>query len=225
MSFSESEEECTESSLLFQQSRNSPIQGIIAALNGIAIEIMRPRAGVTPDARKYFNRKGFYFPSVQAAVGADYKFNFVSAIHAGGTHDSTALQATKLYDLLQGIVLPNWATVAADDTYSNGRHIVTPYSGYGLSIMKDTFNYYLSSCRIIVEQAFGILVGRFGIFWSALRYDLSVDTLIVMVACKLQNFIIDTSNDTDFRSIPIAEEKTVHGVISLVRAATHGAGP
>ena len=189
----------------------SPIRGIIAALDGIAIEIMRPRAGSTPDARKYFNRKGFYSLCVQAAVGADYKFYFVSTRHAGGTHDSTAPQATKLYDLLQGTVLPEWATVAADDAYSNGQHIVTPYSGYGLSVMKDTFNFYLSSCRMILKQTFGILICQFGIFWSALRYDISIDTLIIMVACKLHNFIIDNSNDRDFRSIPVAEENNVDG--------------
>ena len=57
-----------------------------------------------------------------------------------------------MYDLLQGTVLLQWATVAADDAYSNGQHIVTPYSRYGLSVMKDTFNFYLSSCRMIVEQ-------------------------------------------------------------------------
>lgn len=32
-----------------------------------------------------------------------------------------------------------------------------------------------------------------------------------MVACKLHNFIIDTSDDSDFRSIPVAKEKNVDG--------------
>ena len=115
---------------------------------------MRPPAGTAPDARKYFNCKGFCSLLLQAAVGADYKCYFVSARHAGCTHDSTALQATKLYDLLQCTVLPNWATVAADDASSNGKHIVTPYCGHGLSITKHRFNFYLSSCHMIVEQAF-----------------------------------------------------------------------
>lgn len=108
-------------------------------------------------------------------------------------------------------VLQEWATVAADDCYSNGKYIETPYSGHGLSIMKDTSNRYLSSCHMIVEQAPGFLVCRFGIFGSALRYELSIDTLIKIVTYKLHNFIIDTSDDTYFHSIPFAEENIVDG--------------
>lgn len=80
---------------------NTPFRGINAALEGISIEIMRLRAGSIPDAWKNFNCKGFYSLFSQAGVGSDYKFHFVTARNAGGTHDSTALQATKLYDLLQ----------------------------------------------------------------------------------------------------------------------------
>lgn len=103
--FPENEEECTRRTLIFQQSRNSPISGIIVALVVLAIDIMRPLARCTPDAKKYFNGKEFCSLCVQAAVGADHKFYFVFARHAGGTLDSTALEATELYHLLQSTVL------------------------------------------------------------------------------------------------------------------------
>jgi hypothetical protein len=68
---------------------------------------------------------------LQAAVGADYRVSYVSSIHAGSTHDSTAFQSTALHEILGKSVrdggLPNWATVAADDAYGNKGRILSPY--------------------------------------------------------------------------------------------------
>jgi hypothetical protein len=57
--------------------------------------------------------------------------------------------------------LPSWARVAADKAYDNGVagiRVLTPGAGR-LTQRKDSFNYYLSSLRILVEQVFGIVVG------------------------------------------------------------------
>lgn len=209
--FPQSESECREEANRFRRNRRSPLYGIIAALDGIAIAIQQPRLLDTPDPRKYYNRKGFFAICVQAAVAANYKFLFVSARHAGSTHDSTAFQSTKLAELLLSNTLPQWSAIAADDAYKNGSHILTPYSGRRLTLLQDSFNYYLSSLRITVEQAFGILVTRFGIFWSPLRFDLAKDTLIILVACKIHNFIIDNSVGGRHSILPMAEENRVQG--------------
>lgn len=211
MSFPTTEEECRYCANQFRKLRKSPIDGIVAALDGIAIAIQQPRLDQTPDPRKYYNRKGFYSVCVQAAVGANYKFLFVSARHAGGIHDSTAFQASVLFEALRLKKLPSWARIAADDAYKNGGYILTPYGGPNLSNIKDSFNYYLSSCRITIEQAFGMLVSRFGIFWSPLRFSLATNTLIIMVACKLHNFIIDSRDDTYYNQLDIAEDNNVQG--------------
>ena len=201
LTFPTSEADCAHHARLFHHTRRSPISGIIAALDGIAISIRQPKLSAAPDPRKYYNRKGFYAICVQAAVSADYKFLFISARHTGATHDSTAFQGTQLHTLLESNVVPNWATIAADDAYSNSKHVLTPYSGNNLTQAQDSFNFYLSSCRIAVEQSFGILVSRFGIFWSPLRYDLSICTLIIMVAAKMHNVLVDSSANSSF-SIP-----------------------
>lgn len=49
------------------------------------------------------------------------------------------------------------------------------------------------------------------IFWSALQHDLLIGTFIIMVACTLLNFIIDTPGDTDLGSIHVTEENNVAG--------------
>lgn len=91
--FPKTEADCRMEAQKFQFMRRSPIHGIISALDGIAIAIQAPKLDEVPDPRKYFNRKHFYSLSIQAAVGADYRFQFSSACHAGSTHDATAYRA------------------------------------------------------------------------------------------------------------------------------------
>lgn len=43
---------------------------------------------------------------------------------------------------------------------SNECRVLSPYAGQGLGQNEDTYNPYLSSCRTIVEQAFGMLTSR-----------------------------------------------------------------
>jgi hypothetical protein len=56
--------------------------------------------------------------------------------------------------------LPSGYWVAADDAYICGERIITPWPGRNLSKGKDAFNYWQSSARIHIEQAFGMLVTR-----------------------------------------------------------------
>lgn len=65
--------------------------GIIAALDYLADKISNPWTDDINDPRKYYNRKGFFAISVQAAVSADYRFLYVSSKHAGSTQEPTAL--------------------------------------------------------------------------------------------------------------------------------------
>jgi hypothetical protein len=53
---------------------------------------------------------------------------------------------------------------------------------------RDAYNFYHSSHRVHVEQAFG---RRWGILWSSLRYDLPRNGVIVGAAMRLQNWCID----------------------------------
>lgn len=110
------------------------------------------------------NRKGFFAVVVQAGVTADHKFVFLSVMHGGETHDSTAFQATPLYKLITDVKVPNCTILIGDDAYANELNVVKPYAGRNISNDEDSFNFYNSSCRMAIEQAFGMLVNRFGMF-------------------------------------------------------------
>lgn len=61
--------------------------------------------------------------------------------------------------------LPGGFWIADDDAYVCSSYMLTPYPGWNIGQKKDTFNFCQSSCRIHIEQAFGMLVCRWGILW------------------------------------------------------------
>jgi DDE superfamily endonuclease len=134
---------------------------------------------------------------------------YLSAKHAGSTHDNTAFQSTALFNLLSLVsgeinALPAFAVLSADDAYGNGScgcRIITPYSGK-LTQMEDTFNFFWSSLRIMAEQVFGVIVARWGILWSPLRCSLKKISTIMAVCCKLHTYIIQTRGQTEATSVP-----------------------
>lgn len=67
---------------------------------------------------------------------------------------------------------------------------MTPKSGSGVSPEMNVFNYFWSSLRTVIEQAFGILVRRRGILWSPLRYSLATNVLVIEACIKMHNYII-----------------------------------
>jgi DDE superfamily endonuclease len=94
------EDDANREAAAFQSLRDSPRFGIIGTLDGIAVAIKCPTAADSEDARKFHNRKGFYSISVQACVSSSCRFAYISAKHAGSTHDSTAFMSTALYQHL-----------------------------------------------------------------------------------------------------------------------------
>jgi hypothetical protein len=84
---------------------------------------------------------------------------------SGTTHDWLSWQCSPLFTKLEEAGLPHGFRIAGDDAYVGSSYMMTPYPGHGIGQEKDTFNFFQSSSRIHVEQAFGILVRRWGILW------------------------------------------------------------
>lgn len=102
---------------MFIDKQRSSITVIIGALDGWVVTISKPKITETKIPRKYCNRKFFFAIVLQAAVSVDYRFVFVTSTHAGGTHDSTAFQASSLHNLIRERRLQEWAIIVADDAY------------------------------------------------------------------------------------------------------------
>jgi DDE superfamily endonuclease len=71
---------------------------------------------------------------------------------------------------------------------------VTAWLGRSLLQEKDCFNYGLSSARIHLKQAFGMFIGRWGVFWRPLRTPVDKAAQMVLVCMKLHDLIVETDS-------------------------------
>lgn len=87
----------------FVKLRKTPLTGVISELDSIEFAKIAPTESEVQNLRQYYSRNGFLELCVQAAVTAEYRFCFMSAKHAGVTHDSNAIQRTRLWDLITSV--------------------------------------------------------------------------------------------------------------------------
>lgn len=179
----------------FQRSRrgsaDNPLYGCVGAIDGIAVAIQAPPAEYHP--AQYYCRKGFYCLPVQAVCDANYRFIYMSAVAVGSTHDSVAFAMSSLWRSLQSARLPAGFWLAGDAAYICSEYLLTPHSKSALGeeahrVSREAFNFFQSSHRVHIEQAFGMLVARWGILWRPLSVAFSRSALIVAVAMRLHNF-------------------------------------
>jgi hypothetical protein len=126
----------------------------------------------TVNSSTYFNLKGGFSINFQATCDFNYMSIFASAICPGSTHDSTAFPVSSLSRLLNlrdKITLLPRLWIAGDEAYVYGGRNFTLWPERSLLQEKNCFIFWLSSARIQIEQAFGILYGRRGIFRRPLR--------------------------------------------------------
>ena len=65
---------------------------------------------------------------------------------------------------------------------------------------KEIFNMRHSSCRNVIERAFGLLKGRWAILRGKSYYPIKVQIRIIVACCLLHNFI-KRENEENFEQI------------------------
>jgi hypothetical protein len=103
------------------------------------------------------------------------------------TNDNTAHIVTELLNDIKAGLLPSKYHVVMDEAYPCTEQEMSPWKGRNLPVHKDAFNYYLSLNRQVKEQAFGLLVQRWGRFWRPLKLSMEHCGVAVRVACRLHN--------------------------------------
>jgi len=179
----------------FKAQRNSPFGNVIGALDGIAVHQEQPLATDVTCVADYYSRKGFYALNVQAICDADYKFRWMSCKSPGSAHDSSAFTGTNLGQALLHPENPLAARliqvghcIAADEAYAASEVLAVPWPGGGKGDRwRDSYNFYLSSLRIHIEQAFGMLAWRWGVFWRPLRVPFVKRPCLVRACFRLHN--------------------------------------
>ena len=84
----------------FLYGSNGVFNGIIGALDGIAIRIRSPFLSEVTDPGNYYCQKGFFALNVQAICDRSKKFTWCYPSNKGSSHDSVAFANSHLYTLL-----------------------------------------------------------------------------------------------------------------------------
>ncbi|XP_054722829.1 uncharacterized protein LOC129232750 [Uloborus diversus] len=173
------------------------VPGCCGSLDGSHIPIIAPLYR----PKDYFNRKQRYSIVLQAVVSATYKFINVNVGWPGCVHDARVLKNTGLFHHGQmGTLLPQSVKIGsqiyrpflvADSAYPLLTWIMKPFGGGQLNLQTTALNQKLSHSRVKVEQAFGMLKGRFRCLLKENESALKNVVRQVLACCAIHNICID----------------------------------
>ena len=127
---------------------------------------------------------------MQAVCDSDYIFRYASGLCGGATHDALANAVSGFMEEVEEGLLGVLFWAAGDEAYRTSEWIITPFTGSTLTQDEDNFNFFLSSLRIHIEQAFGMLVARWRIIRDGLNFSVKRCSRIISTVMKLHNFCV-----------------------------------
>ena len=190
LGFSLDEEYLQQTAQEFTTYTRGRMKGCVMAIDGLVCKTRQPsKREVGISISTFRNRKHCWGILCLAGCDARCRFNMFAAKWSGSTHDYLAWETCAFKDILNQ--LPEDYYVIGDEAFVNTNKFLVPWSGRGIGLWKDTFNYHLSSMRQCIERAFGLLTQRWGIFWRPLTCQYKRWSQVCMVAAKLHNWCID----------------------------------
>jgi hypothetical protein len=180
----------------FARYSNGHMRDCTLAIDGWVCRTRKPNAREVQNPMAYRNRHDCWGIVVLAGCDSNLRFLMFSAISTGSTNDVLAWDFCAMKKLLEEGALPRPFYWIGDEAFVNTSQLLLPWSGRGLQVWKDSFNFHLSSMRQCIERAFSLLVERWGIFWRPLRCAYRRWTLVCTVAAKLHNYAIDMNEGT-----------------------------
>jgi len=195
--------------------RDDHIPNIVAAVDCVVLEMRAPTRTKFDDAKQTnvssnFNRKGFFATTVLAFVDSKMRFLSVSITCGSSSHDSSLFNCSRVGHVLslskaEGGIDPKWV-VAGDDAFKTLPHVMTPFQKKALTHQQRNFNYCLSKQRCVVETAFGLWKGKWGIFWRPLLVQQRNIKKLVEVTARLHNLCINRHVSEDLNDFIVADD-------------------
>ncbi|CAM9724020.1 unnamed protein product, partial [Hapterophycus canaliculatus] len=166
------------------------IRRCLGAVDGVTIKMKKPgkREHVCPD-RFFSGHKKCVGLNMQAICDSNFVFTAVSITLPASVNDRTAWRTLGFAALAAS--LPGKYYLLGDAAYPSSSKVLVPFPG---SLMpdqpfKDAYNYFQSSGRMPIEQAFGIMVRQWGILWRPLSVPLKNTTRVLNAVVRLHNFV------------------------------------
>ena len=165
------------------------------AVDGSHVPIIRPQES----ASDYYNRKGFYSVIIQGLV--DYRGQFMDVYIGwpGKVHDARVFVNSSVYTKgSNGTLLPSWTrklcsvdvplVILGDPAYPLLPWLMKPYiENDTTTAAQKLFNYRQSRARMVVENAFGRLKGRWRCLLKRLDTKLENVTMVIAACVVLHN--------------------------------------
>ena len=167
---------------------------VLAALHGCHVPIIAP----LQSPEDYVNRKAFHAVTLQGLVYSNYRFVDILVGWPAKVHDARVFKNSPLFShccartflplqlsrVISGVRVP--PLIVGDSAYALSGWLMKPYTDNGnLTREQVNFKKILSMIRVVVENAYGRLKGRFRSI--AKRLGLHVETvclsLLLVVCC------------------------------------------
>ncbi|CAN0445975.1 unnamed protein product, partial [Ectocarpus sp. 12 AP-2014] len=196
----EGEDAARAAKLFRNRSSLGVIRKCVGAMDGLFIRMIKPSAKETAEPNSYYNghKKGFGM-NFQAVCDAQYRIIAWTMNCPGSQNDRTAFTVSGFEKLLAD--LPEGHFVVGDAAYPASDRVLVPFPGTSLSASQDACNYYVSQCRMAIEQTFGILVRRWGILWRPMEVRLEKFEHVVNAIVRLHNFCRDRKVDVPTENV------------------------
>ncbi|XP_054591109.2 uncharacterized protein [Nothobranchius furzeri] len=167
----------------------------VGAIDGSHIPIIAPRNFHTD----YFNRKGWHSLILQAVVDGKGLFWNVFAGLPGSMHDTRVLRLSSIWDLAsRGNLFPDHSIqiagvdfgycILGESAYPLQDWLLKPFTDTGrLTEQQLLYNKKFSRARVVVENAFGRLKGRWRCLLKRNDCDVSLVRSMILTCCALHN--------------------------------------
>lgn len=170
--------------------------GIIGSIDGSHIQILPPKE----HPNSYCNRKNIHSVLLQGVCDHRKLFTSVYTGEPGSVHDNRLFQKSDLYRGIeaQEIKFPNNSHLVGDLAYKLSNYLMVGFKDTGfLTNRQKNFNIKLNQIRVVIENAFALLKGRFRRlkFLETKRLDLIC--LLIVSACILHNLCILNGDNAD----------------------------
>ena len=171
---------------------------VVAGVDGCHIPIKAPQN----NPEDYVNRKGFHSIILQGLVDANYLFSDICVGWSGKVQNARMFKNSSLYtslcggvftrddsvyDTINGVRVP--PLILGDSAYPLQDWLMKPYvDGGNLSVEELQFNNLLCITRVVVENGYGRLKGRFPALAKRLGLNLNNCCTVIAAGCVLHNF-------------------------------------
>jgi hypothetical protein len=112
--------------------------------------------------------------NMQGVCASDETFSAEVCKHVGSTNDADCFETCSLKEKNEFLPFPyHWN---GDPAYTLTEQLMVPFPGINLHIhapLQESFNFWHSQVRILIERVFGMFIQCWGIFWVTSRLDLS----------------------------------------------------